>query len=343
MRRALALVLFVAMSIPVGDARAEEELARIVVLPFANLTGRQAAFERILPEFYDRLGTLGAEVVDHEEVRPLLRQHRIRALGEIGRGDARLLRQETGARLAILGSLDIYQPDRSLEVNVSARVLDLETLTVRRAVSRGLSVQETESWFAVGRAPDVETVMREVVASIVEQLEPFLTEEPPRREQYHTCGLVAVVPLDDYSNGRYAAEIVQNLLTAELVANDWSIVEPGFVREILLDEQKVARGGVSREVREILRRELGVCWVLTGDLAAFEVSPSGQEAAVPLLEFALRLVDARRGELSATLEVRRDGDDGEGLFRRGREYSMARLTRTCLDDVIEWLRREADG
>ena len=127
-----------------------------------------------------------------------------------------------------------------------------------------------------------------------------------------------------------------------MAEDGWTITEPGFVREILLDEQRVARGGVSREVREILRRDLGVCWILTGDLAAFEVSPSGQEAALPRLEFALRLIDARRGVLSATLEVERDGADGEGLFRRGREYSMSRLTRVCTQDVVEWMRREAE-
>lgn len=338
----LLLVCLVLLS-TVATAFAQARTTRIVVLPFANLTGRHAAYERVLPEFYAGLDSLGHEVVDHEEIRPLLRRHRIRALGQIGRQDARILREETGARLAILGSLDIYQPNRSLEVNVSARVLDLETLTIRRAVSRGLSVQETASWFQLGRATDVESVMHEVVGSVIEDLQPFLYEEPPRRDRYHTCGLVAVVPLDDYSNSRYAAEIVQNLLIAELVANDWSIVEPGFVREVLLDEQKVAQGGVSREVREILRRDLGVCWVITGDLADFAVSPSGQEAAVPVIEFALRLVDARRGSLLATVEIRRAGDDGEGLFRFGREYSMARLTRSCMKDVLEWMRREADG
>lgn len=334
------LLVLLVLCAPAG-VRAQE--SRIVVLPFANLTGRHEAFERILPEFYVQLGARGYDVVRHDSIRGLLRQHRIRALGQIGRDDARLLRDETGARLAILGSLDIYRPESSLEVNVSVRVLDLETLTIRTAVSRGLTVQETESWFATGRAPDVETVMREVVGALVEELSPHLSEEPLPRERYHTCGLVAVIPLDDYSNSRYAAEVVQNLLMAELVAHDWSIVEPGFVREILLDEQRVARGGVSREVREILRRELGVCWVLTGDLAAFEVSPSGQDAAVPHLEFALRLIDARRGELRAALEVERDGADGEGLFGLGREYSMSRLTRVCTKDVVEWMRREADG
>ena len=339
MRRRCLVLLALLVVAPV---RVAADDAKIVVLPFANLTGRHAAFERILPEFYVQLGARGADVVRHDEIRGLLREHRIRALGQIGRRDARLLREETGARLAILGSLDIYRPELSFEVNVSARVLDLETLEIRTAASRGLTVQETESWFAVGRAPDVETVMRTVVASLVEELAPHLSTEEFARDRYHTCGLVAVVPLDDYSNSRYAAEVVQNLLVAELVTHDWSIVEPGFVREILLDEQRVARGGVSREVREILRRELGVCWVITGDLAAFEVSPSGQEAAVPHLNFALRLIDARQGGLRATIEVERDGSDGEGLFGMGREYSMARLTRVCTQDVAEWMRREAD-
>lgn len=314
----------------------------VVMLPFANLTGRHEAFETITGALVTALEARGLELTDPSEIRPLLRRHRIRTMGMIGKDDARLLRAETGARFAVLGSLDIYRPEQSFEVNVSARVLDLETLELVTAISVGRIVQETESWFAIGRAESIEKVMQSVVDEVVTVLEPDLSLPRKRREQYHTCGLVAVVPLDDYSNSRYAAEIVQNLLMAELVEQDWALVEPGFVQEILLDAQRVARGGVSREVREILRNRLGVCWVLTGELESFVVSPGGQEAAVPSLEFGLRLVDARRPGLRATLDLARTGADAEGLFGTGREYSMARLARSCLDDVVEWMSERGD-
>ena len=335
--RWLLSLLGLLMLLP-APVRAQE----VVVLPFANLTGRHEAFEMVLPAVYDQLSAHEVDFVRHDEVRPVLRQHRIRALGEIGLDDAALLREETGARFALLGSLDIYSPEGSLEVNLSGRVLDLQDRRLVTAVSVGRTVQETEGWFATGRAEDIETVMLEVVAELVGQLEPYLSLPLPERERYHTCGLVALIPLDDYSNSPYGAEVLQNLLMAELVEHGWAVVEPGFVREILLDAQRVARGGVSDEVRDILRDELGVCWVVTGEVETFVVSPGGQEAAVPSLGFGLRLVDARGSGLRATLELERDGAEGEGLFRRGREYSVARLARTVMEEVVEWMQREGD-
>ena len=338
--RRLVLTLVALSLLPAVPTRATGE--RVVVLPFANLTGKHEAFEIVLPAVYARLRAHGLEVVRHDEIRPVLRRHRIRALGEIGSDDAILLREETGARYAVLGSLDIYRPERTFEVHVSARVLDLESLELITATSRGLSVQETESWFASGRASNVESVMRDVLDPLTADLIAAIRPPGPEREAYHTCGLVALVPLDDYSSQRYAAEILRNLLMAELVDHGWQVVEPGFVREILLDEQRLARGGVSSEVQQILRNRLGVCWIVTGDLETFAVSPSGQEAATPSLNFGLRLIDARRSRLRAAVEVERDGADGEGLFGTGREYSMWRLARSCMEDVVEWMQREGD-
>ena len=314
----------------------------IVVLPFANYTGRHEAFEKILPALTVGLEAMGLTVVDPDSIRPTLRRHRIRSLGQLGSTDARTLRDETGARFVLLGSLDLYEPDTTFEVSLSARLLDLESMELVGATSMGLTVQETEQWFGTGRVADVDAVVARVVDRVLQSFRATLQGEPREPTRYHTCGLVAVVPFDDHSESRYAAEILQSFFMAAMVGAEWRIVEPGFVHELLLDHQSVLRGGVTSEVLELLRAELGVCWVVTGEVETFRIATDSGGSSVPTVDFGLRLVDARNPRLVSTLQLARDGAQGEGLFGRGREYSIARVVQHCMEDITRWMHREGD-
>lgn len=314
----------------------------IVVLPFANYTGRHEAFEKILPALSAGLEAMDLSVVVPDSIRPTLRRHRIRSLGQLGSTDARTLRDETGARFALLGSLDLFEPETTFEVSLSARLLDLESMELVGATSVGLTVQETEQWFGTGRVADVDAVVERVVQRVLTRFQNTLRGDREERSRYHTCGLVAYVPFDDHSESRYAAEILQSFFMAAMVEADWRIVEPGFVRELLLDHQRVVRGGVTTEVLELLRDELGVCWVVTGEVETFRIATDSGGSSVPAVDFGLRLVDARNPRLVSTLQLARDGAQGEGLFGRGREYSIARVVQHCMEDITRWMHREGD-
>ena len=328
----ILLALLVGLSVPAtaqtpgsGEAAASSD---VVVLPFANYSGRYEA--------------LGLRVMSHEELRPVLRAHRVRVVGQIGQTGMEVIASETGARLAIVGSIDIYEPDRSFEILISARLVDLETGGVLTAVSVGKTVQETERVFGRGRAEAIEAVIVPVVEEFMARIGPSLSGERPSHRQNRPCGLIALVPLDDYSERRHGAEVVLNLMISELVAREWDVIEPGILHEILLDEQLTARGGITDEVLEMVREQLGVCFVVTGELEFFTITPSGIDVSVPRLGYGLRLIDARSGRLLASIDLDRDGSDGETLFAHGREYSMARLARTSLADVMTWIEEEGD-
>jgi hypothetical protein len=266
-----------------------------------------------------------------------LREHRVRVVGEIGRAAMEILSAATGARLAIVGSIDIYEPVGSLEVMVSARVVDLLEGRVLTAVSAGRTVQETERAFGVGRAEEIDEIVQLVVTDFVDQVNPALTGIVRAGQRHHKCNLVAVVPMDDFSRRRHGAKVLENLLMAELVGRDWSIVEPGMIREALLAHQKAARGGVSYEVLRMLREETGACLVITGEVGEFSVTAAGVAASVPRLEYGVRLIDALELRLVDSIDRARDGRDAETVFELGREYSIARLARSSISGMLDEL------
>jgi TolB-like protein len=339
----LGLVL-TALAVPASAQPVETstDSVDVVVLPFANHSGRYEALGNVLPVFYSKVDSLGLPVLTHELLRPILRKHRIRVVGQIGAAAMGIIRQETGARLAIVGSIDIYEPERAFEVMISARLVDLEERRVLTAISVGRTVQETERIFGRGRAEEIDEIVTEVVAEFMARMIPVIRDAGPREARGHKCGLVAVVPLTDYSKRRHGAEVLQNLLMSELVARDWDVVEPGIVREVLLEQQQMARGGVSEEVMQTLRDKIGVCLVVTGEVEEFAVAPSDMDASVPRINYGLRLVDVQNARLLASIDRTRDGMEGETFFARGREYSMARVVRSSMNEVAEWIAEKGD-
>jgi hypothetical protein len=319
------------------DGSAPADSLDLIVLPFANYTGRYEALGSVLPVFYSELESRGFRVVSHEELRPILREHRVRVVGEISRAAMEILAGDTGARLAVVGSIDVYEPGGSFEVMISARVVDLLEGSVLTAVSVGRTVQETERAFGVGRAQEIEEIVELVVTDFVGQINPVLDEGGRTRKRYHKCGLVAVIPMDDFSRRRHGAKVLEHLLMAELVARDWTVVEPGVIRESLLDHQSMARGGVSYEVLSMLRDETGICFAITGEVSEFSVTATGIAASVPRLEYGVRLIDAREHRLVDSIDRARDGRDAETVFERGREYSIARLARSSIIELLDEL------
>jgi len=314
----------------------------VIVLPFANYTGRYEALEAVLPVFYSLLEIGGLRLMSHEELRPILRKHRTRVVGSIDTRAMRVLQEETGARVAIVGSVDVYEPETSLEVLISARVVELQSGRVLTAVSLGRTVQETERVFGRGRASEIDEIVDSVVQEFLGEIRPYLDTRIAPETRDHRCSLVAVVPLDDYSSRRHGAKVLENLLIAELVQRGWSVTEPGAVREALLAHETTARGGVSDEVSKIFAEELGACYVITGEVEEFSLAAAGQAGAVPHLEYGLRVIDARTASLVDAADQIRDGLDGETFLGRGREYSMARLARTSVCDLLDELDLEGD-
>ena len=311
----------------------------IVVLPLANLSGRHEALLDVSPLLESELRRQGHAVMGSSEVRGLLRARRIRSMGRIGLRDARVVAEETGARYALLGSIDLYRPETSLELAVSARLLDLNSMRLVGAASAGRTVQGSEGWFATGRADSIGEFLPEVVGELAARLHELLVETD-RIAPDHTSGIVAFVQLDNHSGRRYGAAVLLNQLLGAWIERGIPTVEPGFVDEVLLGAQLVARGGIANTALDLLRRELAIDWVLTGELETFDFTPSGTEAAVPSLAFGLRLVDAERHRLVSSFDLERDGLRGQRLFQRGREHSTVGLARSCAEEAVRWFVEE---
>ena len=143
-RKSVWLLVFLAMQAwaPVHGQEAaavtDSLPPEFLILPVANYSEVGAAHTELVPRLHESFDRIGVSYMTSEELRPLLRKHRIRSQGWIGMEDARILRRETLARYLLLGSWDIFRTEVNPEIGLSLRVLDLENMTLVGAVSVGL-------------------------------------------------------------------------------------------------------------------------------------------------------------------------------------------------------------
>lgn len=340
MRLALGAVMLLAF-LPATVGAAEESTAdfgELLRLPLANRSGSSLAagptdstLQRSLEEHF-------VQVRSPEELRPLLRRHRIRSLGRIGRRGARILHEQTRARFALVGAYEVYANTQSREVGMALRLLDLDDSSLAAAAVAGATWQDTERSFGRRSAADQTGIGVEVAEELVDRLVDQARRN--RSRPAHKSDLVAIVQLNDHS-GNGAESVVESALLASLLEAGFPVVEPGFVRELQLDHGLGQRGGVSRELAGRLHEDLGVRWVLTGGVDRFDLAGSDTQEAIPRAEWGLRLIDARSGRLVAALDLDQSGTDGDTLLGRGRIHSGIDLIRDATQkQVLPWLEKE---
>jgi TolB-like protein len=129
----------------------------VVMLPLSNLTGRNEQGDMVSKVFFAELARTGAfELVDAGEVERLTQAMRMRDLGSPTAGQVRALRDSTGARLVLAGSLleagTVRAPEGDIPtIGAALRLIDAETQRAVWADSRFLTGQDRETVFGWGR------------------------------------------------------------------------------------------------------------------------------------------------------------------------------------------------
>jgi hypothetical protein len=314
------------------------EVSPVAVLLFSNYTGTNRAVEAVMPRVYWELDLRGADYRSHSEIRPVLRRHRIRALGGITEKDAQAIRSETGAGLLLLGTIDIFQPDDILEVGVSARVIAIDDMEVLAAQSVAATNEDFAGLYGFGRIESPEELAARVVEQLFDELEHSLA---PPIEPYPRPARVAIVPFDDFTDRAHAGDVVSGILASELANRGYRVVEPGAVRGLAFEKQRVLRGGIDHPMLAILVSELDADFVVTGEVATFRAARGSADFAAPTIEFGARLVDAQERQLVLSYDRVRDGRDGEIILGMGQTYSLGRLTRASIAKFVQEIERRA--
>lgn len=341
-RRAGSCLLFVWLALftaTAGPVRAQVAVGAdstdtgrptVAILPFANHTGIPEAADLYMEALHGALGAHRVSYLTALSLRPVLREHRIRSRGWIDRRGAKIIAASTGVDYLVLGSWDILSEGANPEVGFSIRVLETASMALVAGVSTGGTGEDEVGWLDLGRVADVTVLADKVMNQAVGALLPF-PDPPSAVRSWRGCNHLAVVPFDNFSGTLHAGDIVTNILLSRLLAEGYSVVEPGFVRELGLARETVVKGGVDRASARAIDEALGSCRVITGAVDRFEPARGDPSLSVPRLAVGLRVTSSRSGNLYLVRNLGGAGDDRQTIFHFGREHSLIALTDRVLE------------
>ena len=160
-----------------------------------------------------------------------------------------------------------------------------------------------------------------------------------REPDFDPAGLysVAVVPFLNVDARKYAGEVVALHFVKQLNRyENLRIVEPGLVRQTMLDHRMIMEAGPSLANSDILASEniLGADLVLSGKVFDYQGT-----LGVSKVDFSVQAFDGKKREVIWTSRSYATGDEGVYFFDFGRVPSAHGLTSRMSRAVVELLEK----
>jgi TolB-like protein len=144
---------------------------------------------------------------------------------------------------------------------------------------------------------------------------------------------VAVLPLVNFTPDVNAPDIVANAVMVELLGTGrFRVVDPGRVEQAIQNERIRFSDRLPPETLHALSTALGVKYVFVGTVSDFGfVRETGVD--IPIVSFALRMVNCDTGAITWAATHSKRGDDSEKVFTLGRIDTLEELTTAAAHEM----------
>ena len=308
----------------------------VAVLPLVDFSGVPDATDSVFSSLVKALSGHGVNLIPPETLRPVMRKHRIRAVGMIDQTAAKVISEETGASYLLLGSTDFISDQSEPIGGMSLRLLRIPECRLVWATSAGASGGQYIGLLGLGAVSRVDSLTARLADEAADDVA-ALVGDGSQELKDAPAPTIAIVPFDDLDPDRPIGAVASAYLLSYLVERGMHVVEPGLVQALFLQFGRMPRGEIDYELIGALRDSLGVDLVLTGTVNGFtaNVDDAGQAAAD--ISLSARMIDARSGEIIGATNVSEEARAGQGLlyFRSG--PVAARLMSRAAEEVTRRL------
>ncbi len=312
------------------------DVRTIAMLPMVNQSGDAQATEDVIPIIIETLKNSGIGLITPAELRPVLREHRVRAVGMIGRAGADAISSELGVDYLLIGSLDFYRTGDNPAVGFSFHLLHVPELVPFWAISVNASGNGSMGLLGLGEIDQVDTLATHLAADIAGKIHNAVTGGYPGGID-EASPLIAIVPFDDIDPDQPTGAVASTYLLTRLVHDRMRVVEPGVVRETFLKTNRSPRGEIAHNLIDILRDSLNVDLIITGAVDDFTVTAAGMGGTTADISLGARLIDAVSHRIVASKYVIKQRETGSGLLSGGSAYPPADVVMEAVKDVVSKL------
>ena len=349
-----ALVFGVGLALLVGVASTSEGGMRIAILPFQNVSGHVQAPTFITPLLEPALRDRGYDIVEPKALESFLAQRRIRAPNKLSLEQLLALRDQFGAALALMGSIDLFADTAgNPQWGISARLRDIGSGQIVWADAAGFTGDDFTGFLGLGTITFPEQLAVKTVQRLFRNLpaegmapdakrpvpsgpgkasrwvfrSPRLDTDPPKR--------IAVFPFENGTERRGAALIVDDLLTVGLFqAGRFQVEDPGEVYRGFQFLGFVPYGGIDLETLQVIRDNFGVDAVIVGRVEDYNEGLRPGVSASPSIALDARMLDVRTGEILWMGYHEARAEDSQIVLEFGMIKSMVPLGMKAIAELV---------
>jgi TolB-like protein len=353
------VILVAALGVLASSAAVAQDAALqravVAVLPVENLSGAPAPLTDIHEQLRGSLRRAGIRLLSDPMLEEFMTRHRLRYVGGLPEGLARALGEETGAAAALVTSVDLYDEALSPKFGLIARLVstgpDPAILWMDDTQFAG---HQKPGVLGMGLVEDVRVLQERALRRIADSLSRRVREgtgatrrgggrgQKPKQFFGSPFSLpedgrplrIAVLPFSNDSDSPRAGEILALQFVRHLTRIDGlTVIEPGVVRQALLQGRLVREGGVSLPQADLLRAMVRADVVLSGVVRDYQENRGAW--GVPFVNFSARAIDTRTQQSVWSSMSFNRGDAGVVFFDAGRLHTAHALAAEMVRGVVQ--------
>lgn len=326
-----------------------ERGVRVAVLPVHNLSGSAAPVKEIRKALLNRLQGVELQVIDDNLLEKFMARHRIRYTGGVDTKTALALKAELKVDAVVITSLETYREIYPAKVSLTSRLVSTgEKATIEWMESVGVAGDDSPGLLGLGLVHDHSVVRDKALSRLAESLGNWLAvkrktcsaERAERRFRpkgfYSTAPIdpgvnatVAVLPFFNLSTRKHASEITLLHFVRQLAcAGNIEVVEPGIIREKMLNMRIIMEDGVSVRDADLIANNLNADYILSGKVFDY------QDYGIPKIDFSAILMERMSKKVVWASKSYSAGDDGVFFFDMGQLNSATVLASKMVQAIV---------
>jgi TolB-like protein len=332
---------------------------RIAIFPVENLSGAVAPLKEIRQALIEELSKQGFQVLGDENLEKFMTKHRIRYVGGLDSGTAKAFKEEMGIEGVLITSLEFYSETNPPKVALTSRLVSTgEAHSILWMDGIGLAGDDSPGILGLGLIEDPKALLEKAMKSVTDSLMRYLLtgrdegkgrgakrkfrprvvyqspELDPERKY-----VMAVLPFFNRSERKYAGEIlVLHFMRQLRKFNNFYVIEPGILRQQLLDLRVIMEDGVSLANADAIFSILNADLIVSGKVMDYQ-DYQGLWGK-PKVDFSTVLIERKSREVVWGSNSYNEGDDGVFFFDRGRVNTAYAMTSQMVRWIGEWVAKE---
>ena len=352
----LALLIFpgVASSQEIGrkDSPGSGRNSNIAIFPVENLSGTAAPLKEIRQAFVEELKKQGIHILQEESLERFMARHRIRYTGGLDGDTARAFKEEMGTEGVLIVSLELYSEANPPKISLLSRFVstgDPPAILWMEGVS--MAGDDSPGILGLGLIEDPKRLREKALKSTVGSLKRYLSTGAEEKEihgfkrkfmpkvAYRSSALdpnrkysLAVIPFFNRSERKYAGEILVLHFASQLNRfENFSVIEPGMVRQELLNMRIIMQDGVSLAHADAIFAALNADLLVSGRVIDYQDYRGAW--GKPKVDFSATVIERKSREVVWSSNSYNEGDDGVFFFDWGRVNTAHAMTSRMVQSV----------